>query len=158
MLSVFRVTDARLAAQKFRNEFNPNSECYSERRLAALGLESEMTQLEWKKEDGSNAQAMPSWSVYVEAMNQFKKSATAFMEHVHFLSEAKDAYQKAMTASTALRSNLDAGDRTLGSLMSQLEQVIDDHLGEPHFDREKPELVGGETPSMPSQNTGTYFP
>jgi hypothetical protein len=118
-----------------------------------------MSEAEWKKDDGADAQAMPSWAMYVEAMNQFKKSATVFMEHVHLLTEAKDAYQKAMTASTALRSSLDAGDHTLRSLMSQLAQVIDDHLGEPNFDRKKPELVKGEAARMPSQNTGTLnFP
>ena len=114
-----------------------------------------MSEAEWKKEDATNPQAMPSWAMYVEAMNQFKKSATVFMEHVRLLTEAKDAYQKAMTASTALRSSLDAGDQTLRSLMSQLAQVIDDHLGEPNFDRKKPELVRGEATRMSSQNTGT---
>jgi hypothetical protein len=55
-------------------------------------------------------------AMYTEAMNKFTKSATAFMRHVHLLDKARDAYQKAMTASTTLRNRLDAGDQALRSL------------------------------------------
>jgi hypothetical protein len=80
-------------------------------------------------------------TMYTEALNKFTKSATAFMEQVHLLTEARDAYLEAMTASTALRNSLDAGDQTLRSLMTQLEQVVNDHLEESTLDRKKPELL-----------------
>jgi len=77
------------------------------------------------------SQPPPTVTMYTEAMNKFTKSATAFMDQVHLLTEARDAYQEAIAASTALRNSLDAGDETLRSLMNQLEQVVNAHLGEP---------------------------
>ena len=95
----------------------------------------------WEKEDGVGTQLTPIWAMYAEAMNRFSKSATAFMGHVHLLTEARDAYQEAMTASTALRNSLDAGDQTLRSLMTQLEQVVNTHFGGPALDKKKPESM-----------------
>ena len=113
-----------------------------------------MSEAMWKKEDGVSTEPMP-WAMYAEAMNKFMTSATAFMEHVHLLTEARDAYQEAMTASTALRNRLDAGDQTLRSLMAQLAQVVNDHLGEPVLDRKKPELVKVESTRAKNEGTGT---
>jgi hypothetical protein len=93
----------------------------------------------WKKDDGVGPQPTLTVTMYTEAMNKFTKSA--FMEQVHLLTEARDAYLEAMTASTALRNSLDAGDQTLRSLMTQLEQVVNDHLDESTLDRKKPELL-----------------
>jgi hypothetical protein len=102
---------------------------------------SQRSEAMWKKEDGVSTPPTPTMAVYTEAMNNFTKSATAFMEHVHLLTEARDAYQTAMTASTALRDSLDAGDQALRTLMTQLEQVVGVHLGEPALDKKKPEAV-----------------
>ncbi len=82
---------------------------------------------------------------YAEAMNKFNKSATAFMEHVHLLTEARTANQEAMSVGTELRHRLDAGDKSLLDLMTQLEQVVSAHSGEPPLDgnetkREMPSL------------------
>ena len=93
----------------------------------------------WKKDEGVGPQPTLTVTMYTEAMNKFTKSATAFMEQVHLLTEARDAYEEAMTASTALRNSLDAGDQTLRSLMTQLEQVVNTHFGEPVLDKKKPE-------------------
>ena len=95
----------------------------------------------WKKEDGVGPQPTLTVTMYTEAMNEFTKSASAFMEQVHLLTEARDAYEEAMTASTALRNSLDAGDQTLRSLRAQLAQVVNDHLDESTLDRKKPELL-----------------
>ena len=95
----------------------------------------------WKKEDGVGAELTPIWARYAEAMFRFSKSATAFMGHVHLLTEARAAYLEAMTASTALRNSLDAGDHTLRSLMTQLEQVVNTHFAEPVPDKKKPEAM-----------------
>ena len=89
-------------------------------------------------------------------MNKFTKSAKVFMEHMHLLNEARYEYQKALTTSTPLR-NLDAGDQALRSLMTQLEQVFNAHLGEPGLDREKPEVVKAESTRTNSERTGDYL-
>src|SRR5580704_2315215 len=75
----------------------------------------------------------------------FRKSATAFMQHVDLLAQARDAYQQAMTASAELRTVLDAGDENLRTLMTQLEQALNLHMSRPALDRKKPEPVKVET-------------
>jgi hypothetical protein len=92
----------------------------------------------WKREDGMGTQPMPRWAMYAEAMNKFSRSATAFMEHVDLLTEARTAYQEAMAVGTELRNRLDAGDKSLLDLMTQLEQVVSAHSGEPPLDGKKP--------------------
>jgi hypothetical protein len=103
--------------------------------------ERRMSEAMWRKENGVSAQPTPSMATYTDAMNKFTKAATAFMDHVHLLTEARDAYQAAMTASTALRNSLEAGDQALRSLMTQMEQVVNAHLGEPALDKKKPEAL-----------------
>jgi hypothetical protein len=93
----------------------------------------------WKKDNLPSTQ--PTMATYTDAMNQFTKAATAFMEHVHLLTEARDAYQSAMAASTALRNSLETGDQALRSLMIQMEQVVSAHLGEPALDKKKQEML-----------------
>ena len=115
-----------------------------------------MSEPMWKREDGMGTQPMPTWAMYAEAMNKFNRSATAFMEHLHLLTEARTAYQEAMAVGTELRNRLDAGDRTLRGLMAQLEQVVSAHLGEAPLNEKKPELVKGENARTNSQATGTW--
>ena len=100
-----------------------------------------MSEAMWKKENGVSTQPAPSMATYTDAMNKFTQAATAFMDHVHLLTEARDAYQTAITASTSLRTSLDAGDQTLRSLMTQMEQVVNAHLGEAILERKKPEAL-----------------
>ena len=108
-----------------------------------------------KTEDGVSNQVAPTWTMYADAMNRFTKSATAFMEHVHLLTEARDAYEDAMTTSRALRNSLDAGDQALRSLMTQMEQVINAHLSEAALDKKRPELVKVEPTRTNGESTGT---
>ena len=98
----------------------------------------------WRKENTVSTPATPSMATYSDAMNKFTKAATAFMDHVHLLNEARDAYQMAITASASLRSSLDAGDRALRSLMTQMEQVVNVHTGEAILDGKKPEALKAE--------------
>jgi exonuclease VII small subunit len=108
----------------------------------------------WKKENDGGPQSTPSVTMYTEAMNKFTKSATAFMDQVHLLTEARDAYQEAMEVSAALRKSLDAGDQTLRSLMTQLEQVVSTHLSEPVPDKKRPEPAKVDAPPrVNSENT-----
>ena len=113
-----------------------------------------MSEALWKKEDGVGTQPVPTWATYAEAMNKFSRSATAFMEHVHLLTEARTAYHEAVAAGTALRNRLDAGDQTLRSLMTQLEQVVNEHFGGPALDKKKLELVKDESTRAKNEGTG----
>src|ERR1700730_17459287 len=113
-----------------------------------------MSEPTWKREDGT--QPMPGWGTYAEAMNEFTKSAKAFMDHVHLLSEARTAYQEAMSVGAELRNRLDAGERTLRGLMTQLEQLVSAHMGETPLEGRKPELVKHENARTSGQATGTW--
>jgi hypothetical protein len=115
-----------------------------------------MSEPMWKRDDGIGTQPMPNWAMYAEAMNKFSRSATAFMEHVHLLTEARTAYLEAVSVGTELRNRLDAGDRTLRGLMTQLEQVVSAHLGETPVGGNKPELVKGENARTSDQSTGSW--
>jgi exonuclease VII small subunit len=99
----------------------------------------------WTNEDNVGRQPIPTLATYTEAMNRFTRSASAFMQHVHLLTEARDAYQEAMTASKTLRRSLDDGDQTLRSVMTQLEQVVNEHFGEPVLDGKKLEPMEDAT-------------
>jgi hypothetical protein len=114
-----------------------------------------MSEPNWKREDGIGTQPMASWTMYAEAANKFRGAATAFMEHVHLLTEARTAYQEAISVGTELRNRLEAGDRTLRGLMTQLEQVVSAHLGETPLGGKKPELVKGENTRTSDQAAGT---
>lgn len=105
-----------------------------------------MGEVVWKKDENVGTQPSPTWATYAEAMNKFSRSATAFMQHVHLLTEARTAYQEAMTVGADLRNRLDSGEQTLRALMSQLEKVVNDHLSDPGPDRKKPELVKNDPP------------
>jgi hypothetical protein len=115
---------------------------------------SQMSEPMWKEENGVSTQPVPTWATYAEAMNKFSKSATAFMEHVHLLTEARTAYHEAIAVGTTLRNRLDAGDQTLKSLMTQLEQVVNEHFGGPALDKKKLELVKDESTSAKNEGTG----
>ena len=114
-----------------------------------------MSEAMWRKESGVITQATPSMATYTEAMNKFTKAATEFMEHVHLLNEARDAYQTAMANSTALRNSLDTGDQALRSLMTQMEQVASAHLRESGFERKRPEPFKPEVSKVEAIRTNT---
>jgi hypothetical protein len=80
-------------------------------------------------------------ATYMDAVEEFRESATAFIQQLNLLAQARDAYQQAMTASAELRSVLDAGDDNLRTLMTQLDQALDLHTGKPATDKKRPELV-----------------
>jgi hypothetical protein len=82
----------------------------------------------------------PNMTTYTEALNEFTRSATAFIEQLPLLTKARDAYEQAMTASSEMRKVLDAGEENLRSLMIQLEQAVNIHGVKP-ADKKKPELA-----------------
>jgi exonuclease VII small subunit len=94
----------------------------------------------WKKENGVGAERVPgAMAAYRESVDEFSKHATEFLEHIPTLTKAREAYQRAMTVSTELRSILDTGDETLKALMAQLEQAVSLQLGKAAPDRKRPE-------------------
>jgi hypothetical protein len=92
-------------------------------------------------------------TTYIDAVEDFRKSATAFMQHVDLLAQARDAYQQAMTASADLRTVLDAGDENLRTLMTQLEQALNLHMGKPALERKKPETLKVESIKTTTEGT-----
>jgi hypothetical protein len=76
---------------------------------------------------------------YTEAVNEFTKNATAFIEQLPLLTKARDAYEEAMRASTEMRKVLDASDGNLRTLLSQMEQRTDRQQLESANDKRPPE-------------------
>jgi hypothetical protein len=93
-------------------------------------------------------------ATYTEAVNEFTKNATAFIEQLPLLTKARDAYQHAMRASAELRKVLDAGEENLRTFMTQLEQVVNVHVGQPVPDKKKPEPVKVEAIRGTDESTG----
>jgi hypothetical protein len=105
-----------------------------------IGNESQDTELEGGSLNTAMAQksAMPqeqagqsapvTLGAYTEAVNKFTRSASAFIEHLPLLADARRAYEEATRASAELRRVLDAGDENLRALMSHLEQMANVHL------------------------------
>jgi exonuclease VII small subunit len=82
----------------------------------------------------------PNMTSYTESLNEFTRSATAFIEQLPLLTKAREAYEQAMKASAELRKVLDTGEENLQTLMTQLEQAVSVHGVKP-TDRKKPELA-----------------
>ena len=96
----------------------------------------------WKENTDVRTEPTPdTLATYKEAVLEFMENAQKFIEYIPLLTKSRDAYQQAMRASTELRSDLDAGDESLLTLMSHLEQVVKVHLEEAAPDRKKPEPV-----------------
>jgi hypothetical protein len=62
-------------------------------------------------------------TIYTAAIDEFNKSAAAFIEHLPLLVRVRNAYENALTASAELRTILDADDEKVKTLMSQLSQL-----------------------------------
>jgi exonuclease VII small subunit len=91
----------------------------------------------------------PSMATYTEAVNEFTKNATAFIEQLPLLTRARDSYEQAIRASAELRKILDTGEENLRTLMSHLEQAVD-----PTLDRKKPEPAKVEAIRGPDESAG----
>jgi len=76
------------------------------------------------------------------------------MKHVHLLTEAREAYEDAMTTSRALRNSLDANDQTLCSLMTQMEQMINAYLDAIAPEQKRPERLKVEATRTNGQSAG----
>lgn len=98
-----------------------------------------------------------SMAAYTEAVNEFAKNATAFIEHVPLLTKARDAYDKAMKANAEVRKVLDKGEEDLRALMNHLIQVLNSNVVMVAPDKKRPEPTQLET--MRGADKGTkVFP
>ena len=98
-------------------------------------------------------------ATYVDAAEQFTRSAKEFLQQVSVLRQAWNAYEQAMTASAELRAVLDNGDESLRVLRNQLEQALSAPLGRSAPSDRKPEVVRAEgmkanTASVGAGSTG----
>jgi hypothetical protein len=101
------------------------------------------------EEDGLRKGAQPTltdqpsssstMTTYTEAVNEFTKNATAFIELLPLLTKARDAYEQAMRASAGLREVLDAGEEHLRTLATQLEQAVNVYGVKPTPDKKNPQ-------------------
>ena len=110
--------------------------------------------------EGHRQPSQVTMTTYTEAMNEFTKNATAFIEHLPLLTMARDAYDQAMRASAEVRKGLDGGEENLRTLMTQLEQAINLHVVKPAPDKKKPEPGRAEAIRRTDGGTGavTTFP
>jgi hypothetical protein len=112
-------------------------------------------------EDHQRPSSSATMMTYTEAMSEFTRNATAFIEQLPLLTKARDAYEQAMKASAVLREVLDAGEENLRTLMTQLEQGVNVLGIKPALDKKNPqpanlELIRGADQS--SRGIMTRFP
>jgi exonuclease VII small subunit len=93
----------------------------------------------WKKHsDDVGPQRMANTlTEYTEAVEEFSSSAEEFLSRISLLTNARDAYQRAMAVSTQLRRVLDSGDETLRIVMGQLEEAINIQLNQATSDNKE---------------------
>ena len=90
-------------------------------------------------QDHHQPSSSPTMTAYTEAVNEFTKNATAFIDQLPLLTKARGAYEEAMRASAELRKVLDAGEENLRTLMTQLEQGVSIQPVKPAPDKKNPE-------------------
>src|SRR5260370_30688859 len=73
-------------------------------------------------EDHSQQLSPPTMKTYIEAVNEFTKNATAFIEHLPLLTKARGAYEEAMRASAEMRKILDSCEGNIPTLMPPTTQ------------------------------------
>ena len=105
----------------------------SEKRDSAVGPQKVLAK------DHHQSSSSPTMTTYTEALNEFTRNATAFIEHLPLLTKARESYEQAMRAGAELRKILDAGQESLQTLMSQLEQAVNVHGVKSALDKKKPE-------------------
>lgn len=71
-------------------------------------------------------------SICAEAIEVFRDSSAQFMQYLHYLVRARDAYRQATTASSELRIVLDASDRNMRVLIMQMQQALNPRNNKPN--------------------------
>jgi arsenate reductase-like glutaredoxin family protein len=97
-------------------------------------------------------------AIYVDAASDFARSAQEFLQYVHLLPQARNAYEEAMAASAELRAVLNTGDENLRTLMAQLEQAISSlsgkALGDKKLEALKAEVMKASAASAGAASSG----
>lgn len=99
----------------------------------------------------------PAMNTYTEAVKEFTRNATGFIEQLPLLSKARAAYEEAVRASAEMRRVLDEGDENLRTLMTQLEQRIGIHEPKSLHDRKPPEPAKSENTKAADEGGGRVF-
>jgi hypothetical protein len=101
-----------------------------------------------------------SVETYTEALNEFRQNTNRFIEQLPLLAKARDAYERAMKASGELRNLLDAGEESLRTLKTQLEEAVNIQAVKPAPDRKRAEPAKVEAIRATNESTGsaTRFP
>ena len=128
-LNLASTSDA-LVESLTNNQFNRNFEAVPQKVLA---------------EDHNQPLPSPTMETYAEAVNEFTKNATAFIDQLPLLTKAQGAYEEAMRAITEIRKVLDAGEENLRTLMTHLEQRVNVHGVKPTLGKKNPEPAKVET-------------
>ena len=108
-------------------------------------------------EDSSQPLPSPTMKTYTEAVNEFTKNATAFIEQLPLLTKARGGYEEAMRASAEMRKVLDASDENLRTLMTQLEQRVNLHEVKSATDKKNPEAAKVERMKGTDEGGGRGF-
>jgi hypothetical protein len=96
--------------------------------------------------NGSAPQRMTeALSDYEDAVREFSTSAAEFLKQVPLLHKAREAYERATTASTQLREILERGDETLRLFMTQLQETITSPCAIAALDGTRPESEASKT-------------
>ena len=113
----------------------------------------------WKKDGSVTVERVPgAMAAYRESVDEFSKHAAEFLEHIPTLVKAREAYQRAISVSTELRSILDTGDEALKALMIQLEQALSVQLNGPAVEKKKPEPAKVEPIKASSERVSSEEP
>lgn len=116
------------------------SESPSEMEGEAVYLDNRSERVGPQKVFAEAQPTMPvSMAAYTEAVKEFTRNATAFIEQVPLLTNARDAYDKAMKANAEVRKILDKGEEDLRALMNHLIQVLNSNVVAVAPDKKKPE-------------------
>jgi hypothetical protein len=72
-----------------------------------------------------------SMSICAAAIEVFRDSSAQFIQYLHCLVRARDAYREATTASSELRIVLDASDHDMRALMIQMQRALNPRNNKP---------------------------
>jgi hypothetical protein len=156
--------DATAKPLKFGSE--PMSESSSEELPELIGVHLDSQVEKWKStvspqrvppEDNQQPSMPAATATYIEAVNEFTKNATAFIQWLPLLAKARESYEQAMKASAKLRTVLDTRDEDVRVLMTQLMKVVEGQAVKPVPEKKKPEPAKAEADSG-KESLGTHFP
>jgi exonuclease VII small subunit len=107
--------------------------------------------------DSNQSLPSPTMNTYTEAVKEFTMKATAFIEQLPLLAQARQSYEEAMRVSTEMRKVLDASDQNLRTLMTQLEEKFNFQEPKSATDKKPPEAAKVETMKGAAEGEGRTY-